>query len=146
MENQDNLIKMATRNCGTRLGIIIFFSLFINLLMFVALVHMLQMYDRVLVSRSEVTLVMLTALALGLLVVYGLLEGIRSKLLVRLGLKFDEIMHSDLFDSVFTSAARNPSGGALNGLHDMHVVRQFLTGGAIVALCDAPWVLSLIHI
>ena len=51
MEKQDNLIKMAMRGCGTRLGIIIFFSLFINLLMFVAL-HMLQMYDRVLVSRE----------------------------------------------------------------------------------------------
>jgi ATP-binding cassette subfamily C protein/ATP-binding cassette subfamily C protein EexD len=140
MENQDNIIKMATRSCGTRLGVIIFFSLFINLLMFVAPLHMLQMYDRVLASRSEVTLVMLTALALGLLFIYGLLEGIRSKLLVRLGLKFDEIMHSDLFDSVFTAAARNPSGGATNGLHDMHIVRQFLTGGAIVALCDAPWV------
>ena len=100
MEKQDNLVKMAMRSCGTRLGIIIFFSLFINLLMFVAPLHMLQMYDRVLVSRSEVTLVMLTALALGLLIIYGLLEGIRSKLLIRLGLKFDEIMHSELFDSV----------------------------------------------
>ena len=140
MEKQDNLIKMAMRGCGTRLGIIIFFSLFINLLMFVAPLHMLQMYDRVLVSRSEVTLVMLTALALGLLIIYGLLEGIRSKLLIRLGLKFDEIMHSELFDSVFTSTLRNPSSGAMNGLQDMHVIRQFLTGGAIVALCDAPWV------
>ncbi len=140
MEKQDNLIKMAMRSCGTRLSIIIFFSLFINLLMFVAPLHMLQMYDRVLVSRSEVTLVMLTALALGLLIIYGLLEGIRSKLLVRLGLKFDEIMHSELFDSVFTSTLRNPSSGAMNGLQDMHIIRQFLTGGAIVALCDAPWV------
>ena len=140
MENQDNLIKMTMRSCGPRLGIIIFFSLFINLLMFVAPLHMLQMYDRVLVSRSEVTLVMLTALALGLLIIYGLLEGIRSKLLVRLGLKFDEMMHSELFDSVFTSTLRNPSGGTMGGLQDMHIVRQFLTGGAIVALCDAPWV------
>ncbi|MBF97274.1 MAG: type I secretion system permease/ATPase [Pelagibacterales bacterium] len=140
MENQDNLIKLALRSCGPRLGIIIFFSLFINLLMFVAPLHMLQMYDRVLVSRSEVTLLMLTALALGLLVIYGLLEGIRSKLLVRLGLKFDELMHSKLFDSVFTSSLRNPNGGAINGLQDMHIVRQFLSGGAIVALCDAPWV------
>ena len=112
MEKQDNLVKMAMRSCGTRLGIIIFFSLFINLLMFVAPLHMLQMYDtRVLVSRSEVTLVMLTALALGLLIIYGLLEGIRSKLLIRLGLKFDEIMHSELFDSVFTSTLRNRAAG-----------------------------------
>ena len=108
--------------------------------MFVAPLHMLQMYDRVLVSRSEVTLIMLTALALGLLVIYGLLEGIRSKLLVRLGLKFDELMHSKLFDSVFTASLGNPNGGAINGLQDMHIVRQFLSGGAIVALCDAPWV------
>ena len=65
-------------------------------------------------------------------------RGIRSKLLIRLGLKFDEIMHSELFDSVFTSTLRNPSSGAMNGLQDMHIIRQFLTGGAIVALCDAP--------
>ena len=71
MPKEQNLLKVAIRQCSTRLFIVIFFSFFINILMFVAPLHMLQMYDRVLVSRSEVTLVALTFLAIGMLVIYA---------------------------------------------------------------------------
>ena len=140
MQRDDNLLEYTVKKCKSRLIIVIFFSLFINLLMFVAPLHMLQIYDRVLVSRSEVTLLVLTALAIGLLFIYGLLEGIRSRLLVRVGLQFDELMSGKTFDVVFDAAVHNPRLATPQALRDVDVVREFISGGAIIALCDAPWV------
>ena len=77
--------------------------------MFVAPLHMLQIYDRVLVSRSEITLIVLTALAIGLLVIYGILEGVRSRIMLRVGLQFDELMSSRLLNMVFELAVSRPS-------------------------------------
>ena len=108
--------------------------------MFVAPIHMLQIYDRVLISRSEITLIVLTGLAVGLLVIYGLLEGVRSRILVRVGLQFDELMSNKVFNMVFDTALKDPSLGSEQGLRDIDVIRNFISGGAIIALCDAPWV------
>ena len=60
MLKSENILKQSIRKCSSRLIIVIFFSFFINILMFVAPLHMLQIYDRVLVSRSEITLIVLT--------------------------------------------------------------------------------------
>ena len=108
--------------------------------MFVAPLHMLQIYDRVLLSRSEVTLVVITVLAIGLLVIYGLLEGVRSRLLVRTGLKFDEILNDKTFRAVFRRSVQQPRNATPQALRDMDSVREFLSGGAVIAICDAPWV------
>ena len=114
MADENNLLKNALRKCSSKLLIVVFFSFFINLLMFVAPIHMLQIYDRVLVSRSEVTLVLLTGLAVGLLIIYGLLEGVRSRILVRLSLKFDELMSQPMFDIVFDSALKDPNRNSVH--------------------------------
>ena len=98
----------AIKKCRGSILTTMFFSMFVNLLMFVAPLHMLQIYDRVLVSRSEVTLLVLTLLALGLLVVYGILEGVKGRVLVRAGLKFDEFINDRIFRATFTAATKTP--------------------------------------
>jgi PrtD family type I secretion system ABC transporter len=141
MARDTNILKKSIKKCSSKLIVIIFFSFFINLLMFVAPLHMLQIYDRVLVSRSEVTLVVLTGLAIGLLAVYGLLEGVRSRILNRIGLEFDELMSSRLLNMVFEIAISRPSAGPPQQLiRDTDTIRDFIGGQAIIALCDAPWV------
>jgi PrtD family type I secretion system ABC transporter len=122
------------------LAVTMFFSLFINLLMFVAPLHMLQVYDRVLSSRSEVTLIVLTALALGLLVIYGLLEAVRSRLLVQTGVKIDEILNRGIFRSVFQETLANGNASSGEAIRDLDSIKNFISGGPVVALCDAPWV------
>ena len=134
------MLQYAVRMCRSNIYYTIFFSFFINLLMFVAPLHMLQIYDRVLLSRSEVTLVVITVLAIGLLVIYGLLEGVRSRLLVRTGLKFDEILNDKTFRAVFRRSVQQPRNATPQALRDMDSVREFLSGGAVIAICDAPWV------
>jgi len=140
MADNDNFLKQSIRRCYSKLGIVIFFSFFINLLMFVAPLHMLQIYDRVLVSRSEVTLLVLTALAVGLLIIYGLLEGVRARILVRLGLEFDELVSSPMFNTIFENAIRRPNLSSPQALKDVDTIRDFMSAGAIVSFCDAPWV------
>lgn len=135
------ILKESVQQCSSSLIVVLFFSFFINLLMFVAPLHMLQIYDRVLVSRSEVTLVVLTILAVGLLVVYGILEGVRSRITLRMGLKFDDLMSSRMLDRVFEVAVRRPSlGPPQQLLRDVDSLREFMGGPALIALCDAPWV------
>jgi len=116
------------------------FSFFINLLMFVGPLYMLQIYDRVMSSRNEVTLLMLTGLAVGLLITYGLLEFIRSKLLIRAGLQFDDVVASPVFNRVVRQASLLPNANAHVAISDIDKLREFMTGHGILAFFDAPWV------
>ncbi|WP_025053903.1 type I secretion system permease/ATPase, partial [Sulfitobacter noctilucicola] len=121
-------------------GATILFSFFSNILMFVGPLYMLQVYDRVLASRNELTLVMISAIAIALLVTYGLLEFIRSKLLVRAGLQFDDMLAHPAFNRVIRHRLASPNGGAHSTLQDIDRVREFMTGQGILAFFDAPWV------
>lgn len=115
------------------------FSFFINLLMFVSPLYMLQIYDRVVSSRSETTLIALTILATFLLLVYALLEGLRSRILVRGGRAFDEKIAGPVFEAIHKGNIRVPQGGHAQCLRNMDVLREFLTGSGLISLCDAPW-------
>lgn len=116
------------------------FSFCLNLLMFIGPLYMLQIYDRVLSSRNENTLYMITGIALALLVSYGLLDFVRSRLLVRAGMQFDEAVASPTFDRVVRQQTANPGTVSHVVLTDIDKVREFLTGQGILAFFDAPWV------
>ncbi|MCP1335908.1 type I secretion system permease/ATPase [Futiania mangrovi] len=116
------------------------FSMVINLLMLVSPVYMMQVYDRVLTSQSGETLVALTAVAVGLLVIYGVLEGVRGRMLIRIGNAFDERIRRPVFNALALRALTAGAGGRLAGLRDVDTVRQFLTGAGPAAFFDAPWI------
>ncbi|MFP7675695.1 type I secretion system permease/ATPase [Marivita sp. S0852] len=116
------------------------FSFFSNLLMFVGPLYMLQVYDRVLASRNELTLIMISAIAVALLITYGFLEFIRSKMLVRAGLQFDDMLANPAFNRVVRKQLLAPNSGAHATLQDVDRVREFLTGQGILSFFDAPWV------
>jgi ATP-binding cassette subfamily C protein len=117
----------------------IVFSFFINLLMFISPLYMLQIYDRVLASRSITTLVGITVIAAFLLFVYALLEMLRSRILVRAGLIFDDKIATPVFDAVHRGNLRQPGGGHTQALRDIDSIREFLTGSGLISFCDAPW-------
>ena len=135
-----NPFKAALQTYRTILVATIVFSVAINLLMFVSPLYMLQVYDRVLHSRSETTLLMITFIALALLGIYAILEWIRSRVLVRAGMRFDEMIAKALFNRVVTSTIRQPNGKSEFVLADVDRLREFLTGSGLIALCDVPWV------
>ncbi|WP_427026402.1 type I secretion system permease/ATPase (plasmid) [Aureimonas ureilytica] len=139
ISNKTSVLGKAFAVCKSNFLFVVLFSFFINLLMFVSPLYMIQVYDRVLASRSEVTLIMVTLLAVGLLVVYAALESIRSRVLVRTGARFDKFIGQNVFSTSFRGHLRSPGGGYSQPVRDLDTVREFLTGGGIITFCDAPW-------
>ena len=117
------------------------FSLFINALALVSPIYMLQVYDRVLSSRNLMTLLFLTLLAMFLYLVYGSLEALRSRVLVRGGARFENVLRAPLFETTF-AAMLGRKGGTVEAqpFRDADMVREFLTGSAMLAFFDLPWV------
>ena len=114
-------------------------SLFVNLLMLTAPLYMLQIYDRVLASGSVPTLVALTVLAGALLVFLGLLELMRSRILVRVGNGLDAKLGGRVLSALLDRSLRISAGARGQALRDLDSLRQFLTGPGPFALFDAPW-------
>ena len=137
--NPGNSLTQAYAKYRATLLATVVFSFFVNLLMFVGPMYMLQVYDRVLASRNETTLIMISVIAVALLVTYGLLEFIRSRMLVRAGLQFDQVLASPLFSRVVRMQLVNPSAGGRNALGDADKVRDFITGQGVLSFFDAPW-------
>jgi ATP-binding cassette subfamily C exporter for protease/lipase len=100
---------------------------------------MLQVYDRVLPSRNETTLLMLTVMMLGAYMLMSLLELVRSFVLVRVGARFDMAMNKRVYSAAFEQNLKKGGGNAGQALADLTNVRQFLTGNALFAFFDAPW-------
>lgn len=115
------------------------FSAIINLLMLAPSLYMLQVYDRVLGSRNEITLYMLTLMLLGAYVFMGALELIRSFVLVRIGAKFDMELNRRVYTAAFEQNLKRSGGNAGQALYDLTNIRQFLTGNALFAFFDVPW-------
>ncbi len=115
------------------------FSFFINLLYLVPSIYMLQVYDRVLTSRNEFTLLMLTLIMVGMYVLMSLVELARSKVLVRVGSALDMKLSNRVFTATFEANLQKGGGNPSQSLHDLTNVRQFLTGNGLFAFFDAPW-------
>lgn len=115
------------------------FSAVINLLMLVPSLYMLQVYDRVMTSQNETTLLMLTLMVLGAFLLQAGLEFVRSFMLVRVGAQLDMQLNQRIYTASFEQQLRRGGGNASQALADLSTVRQFVTGQGLFAFFDAPW-------
>ena len=116
------------------------FSIAINLLALTAPLYMLQVYDRVLTSTSLETLVFLSLLAVAALLTFALLEGVRTRLLGRIGGRFFDRMSALLLKrSIFMASIPASAGRPLSD-RDVDAVRAFVGGAPITAFLDFPWI------
>ncbi|HSI60442.1 MAG TPA: type I secretion system permease/ATPase [Ideonella sp.] len=116
------------------------FSLAINLALLAPSLFMLQVYDRVLVTRSLETLTMLVAFALITLVAFAALDQVRSRLLTVLGMVLEQRLGPVVLPEMMLRQARPaPDAAPVDGMRDLGTLRMFLSGPGIVALFDAPW-------
>jgi len=129
-------ILLSFRNAFLTVGV---FSFFINLILLIPAIYMLQIYDRVLMSRNETTLWVITAIVLGFYVLMGILEAARSLVLVRVSTKLDMDLNSRVFTAAFEHRLKLGRGNPGQALSDLTNVRQFLTGNGLFAFFDAPW-------
>ena len=115
------------------------FSLFINLLVLTVPLHMLQVYDRVLASRSQETLWLLTLIATIALLLCWCLDTLRSRLLLSAGVALDGLAAGPVLAGVFRQAGKAGGTQYAHGLKDISTLRAYLSGAGIVSLFDAPW-------
>lgn len=133
-------LAQAIRHCRHSFQSAAVFSFFINVLMLMPSIYMMQVYDRVLGSNSIPTLLMLTLLAVVLFITLGALEWIRSQILIRVSARFDLLLNERLYRVLFRQALVSGGKSSAQPLSDLLSLRQFLTGQGLFAFFDAPWI------
>jgi ATP-binding cassette, subfamily C, bacterial exporter for protease/lipase len=127
------------------------FSAIINLMMLVPSLYMLQVYDRVLASRNETTLLLITIMIVAAFLIMSALEFVRSFVLIRIASQLDMKLNQRVYTASFEQNLKRAGGNAGQALQDLTTVRQFLSGNALFAFFDAPWfpiyliIIFLIH-
>ncbi|WP_240620952.1 type I secretion system permease/ATPase [Pseudooceanicola lipolyticus] len=115
------------------------FSVFANLLMLTGPLYMLQVYDRVLGSRSEETLVALSLLVVFLYGIMGILDYTRGRIMARVGARFQAALDRRVFDAVIRRSVVAPDVSAQTGLSDLESVQRLLASPVLMAVFDIPW-------
>lgn len=118
---------------------VLVFSFIANLLMLVPTLYMLQVYDRVMISQSQLTLLAVSLIAIFMLGAMAASEWMRSRVLVHAGVRFDQHLSTRVFNASFESYLAQSSTGPARAFNDLLHIRQFLTGQGIFGFLDAPW-------
>jgi ATP-binding cassette subfamily C protein len=134
-----NAYRAALWQMRPALGGILGFSAVLNVLMLTGSIYMLQVYDRVLSSRSVPTLIGLFAIVVVLYGFLGLYDFLRSRLLSRAALRLDQTLGPQAFRAMVGAGGGAKAGGE-QPLRDLDSLRGFLSGPAVTALFDVPFV------
>ncbi len=133
----DDILKKGLAACRSALLMVALFSFAVNVLLLTVPVYMMQVYDRVLSSQSMDTLLMLSILAVGALILLGIFDTLRQFVLTRTGVRLE----AQLGGPLLASAIANRTAGdtsEIQGLRDLSQLRMFITSPAIMAVFDLP--------
>ena len=137
-EKADHL-KRAITACRRVWGGVAVFSACLNMLMLSVPLYMMQVYDRVLATGNVDTLLALTVMVVAALLVLGLLDALRGRVMVRVGAWLDRELGSPVLAGAVAGALRTGGGVSAQGLRDLATVRGYLGGTGVMPLFDAPW-------
>ncbi len=133
-------LRAAKAAAGGLLGPVLLFSAFVNLLMLTGPLFMLQIYDRVLGSRSEETLTALFVLIAFLFLMMGVLDHARGRVMARYGARFQTALEPRVFTASMRRAVAAPGDPlAASGLRDLEAVQRLMNAPVLMALFDIPW-------
>jgi PrtD family type I secretion system ABC transporter len=118
--------------------------LVIELLSLAPIIYMWNAFDRVLTSKSVITLASLTILIVGVYLFWATMEWIRSRLMIRLSLRIDWDLAADIFDASFRRHAGRRGIDVQQVMSDLLEIRQFLGGKGVLAVLEAPFALLFI--
>ena len=127
------------------------FSACVNMLILAVPLYMMQLYDRVLATRSVDTLLVLTVMVVSALVILGLLDALRGRIVARIGGWLDRELGGAVLSGAVADALRAGGGVSAQGLRDLSAVRGYIGSPAIMPMFDAPWapvflaIIFLIH-
>ena len=147
----NNPIAKAVRGLRQEVVWVGVFSFVANLLALTPAVYSLQIMDRVMVYRNEFTLITITAIVLLLYGIASTSEWLRSRLMIRMSVRLDDLLNQGVFRGIFDAYLRRPDSRSVTAMNDLTQLRQFLAGQGLFAMFDAPWtplyiaVLFLMH-
>lgn len=132
-------LRSARRKSRSLYWAVGIFSFFANMLMLTGPMYMLQVYDRVLGSRSEETLVALSLLVAFLYGTMGILDYSRGRIMARVGARFQATLDRRVFDAMVRRSALGPDAKAQTGLSDLESVQRLMSSPVLMAFFDMPW-------
>ncbi|MDO8900634.1 MAG: type I secretion system permease/ATPase [Phenylobacterium sp.] len=135
----DNLLTRALKDGTTPLAFAGGFSLISNLLYLALPLYTFQIYGRVLASYSIPTLVVLTVGAVLVFLISGVIDELRTRVLINYGITLDQKVSSHVFAALFEAETRGQGQGRSQALRDLDSFRQLLTGTVFSAIFDLPW-------
>ncbi|WP_230532615.1 type I secretion system permease/ATPase [Microvirga roseola] len=144
-------LQRALKACRGSLALVFIYSSGYNILLLAPSLYLLQIYDRVLSSRSLDTLLMLTLITAAAVMVDGLLDTLRRAALSRIGVWLEDRLRPSVFSAAFEYARQKDAGIAAEACRDLSTLRQFIASPASIVLFDLPWaliffaVLFLVH-
>lgn len=136
---QPNVLRSAMSEASGPLFVAFLFSLATNLLFLAMPLYMLQVYDRVLSSANLWTLAVLTGGTLAAFLVSGVLDEMRSRVLIHLGAIFDRKVANQVFAALFDAEVNRSNSGRAQALRDLDNFRMNVSGSGTGALFDLPW-------
>ena len=139
--NPNHMLLTSALKGYRRAVIVVFvFSLFVNVLVLAGPLYMLQVFDRVLTSRSTDTLLLLSVICVVALLVMSILDAVRGRITVKLSAWVDRMLSPVVFNGSVHSALGTGSVASTQGLRDIRTLRSFLSSPQLFAFFDAPWV------
>lgn len=136
---KSTIIKYIFQKYTKQILLIIILSLIANILMLVPTLYMLQIYDRILISQSELTLMVVSLISLGLLISMSVAEWIRSRMLNIISDEINIKYSNKIFNHLFSEKLKHNIQGAIQPFSELSSLRQIISGPSVQALLDAPW-------
>lgn len=121
-----------------------YFSLVVNILVLAPSAYMMEVYDRVVNSRSHITLLMLTLLVVGAYLLLEGLEWVRREVMNEAGMALDKRLREHVFTAIFMARLQNVSAAGAQALRDLKTIREFLPSPALLAFIDTPLALLVL--
>lgn len=137
--SSENSFKLTLTQCKKALIFVVIFSFILNLLVLALPIYMLQIYDRVIGSRSIDTLLLLTAITVFALLTMAVLENIRTRIMVRIGAWLDERLAPEILSGSIALQLRQGISASVQSLRDITTIRAFIGGNSVIPIFDAPW-------
>ncbi|SEI21136.1 type I secretion system permease/ATPase [Tardiphaga sp. OK245] len=134
-----DLPSAALASCRSAFLSVGLFSAVVNILMLTGSIYMLQVYDRVIPSRSIPTLVSLSIIVIAIYAVQGVFDWLRQRILTRIGAALDGALWEPVNSAILRSPLKSSRGGGVQLAHDLDSVRGFLSGLGPTTLFDLPW-------
>jgi len=137
-------IDAIIHNCRKSFIFVVIATVVIDLMGLIPMLFMMNVMDKVMTSRSVITLLSLIAVIMGLYLFWSALEWLRGRMMVRLSLRMDWDLSADIFDASFRRYVGRRNINIQQLLGDLTTLRQFMTGKGLFVLIDAPMAIVFI--